>query len=151
MADMAAQLAALRAIIEDLSVGIVLLDQNRRVQFINRAFRRFWQVPDELADSQLTFAKLMYHGRGMKAYAVSHDKLGDYVAKQMDLIRTGEEGPLPIRLANGEVIQFRCKALPDGRRLLTTSASSHIRPTRSNASPASSIVDDRHRFVQVGQ
>jgi PAS domain-containing protein len=45
MADMAAQLAALRAIIEDLSVGIVLLDQNRRVQFINRAFRRFWQVP----------------------------------------------------------------------------------------------------------
>jgi len=37
----------------------------------------------------------------------------------MDLIRTGEEGPLQIRFANGAVIQFRCKPLPDGGRLLT--------------------------------
>jgi diguanylate cyclase (GGDEF)-like protein len=61
----------------------------------------------------------MYHGRGATAYAVSHDRLGDYVAKQLDLIRSGEERPLAIRLANGEVLQFRCKALPDGGRLLT--------------------------------
>jgi diguanylate cyclase (GGDEF)-like protein len=119
MADMAAQLAALRAIVDDLNVGIVVLDQERRVQFINRAFRRFWRVPDEMAESHLTFMRLMYHGRGMKAYAVSHDRLGDYVAKQLDLIRSGEERPLQIRFANGAVIQFRCKALPTGGRLLT--------------------------------
>jgi diguanylate cyclase (GGDEF)-like protein len=119
VADLAAQLAALRAIVDNLNVGIVLLDHERRVLFINRAFRRFWRVPDEMADSQLTFVRLMYHGRGIKSYAVSHDRLGDYVAKQMDLIRTGEERPLHIRFANGAVIQFRCKALPDGGRLLT--------------------------------
>jgi len=118
-ADLAAQLAALRAIVDDLNVGIVVLDHERRVLFINRAFRRFWRVPDEMADGQLTFVRLMYHGRGIKAYAISHDRLGDYVAKQLDLIRTGEEGPLHIRFANGAVIQFRCKALPDGGRLLT--------------------------------
>jgi diguanylate cyclase (GGDEF)-like protein len=116
---MAAQLSAMRAIVDDLNVGIVVLDQERRVKFINRAFRRFWRVPDEMVNSDLTFVRLMYHGRGMKAYAVSHDRLGEYVAKQMDLIRTGEEGPLQIRFANGAVIQFRCKALPDGGRLLT--------------------------------
>jgi diguanylate cyclase (GGDEF)-like protein len=119
IADMAAELSAMRAIVDDLNVGIVVLDQERRVKFINRAFRRFWRVPDEMANSDLTFVRLMYHGRGMKAYAVSHDQLGEYVAKQMDLIRTGEEGPLQIRFANGAVIQFRCKALPDGGRLLT--------------------------------
>jgi len=119
IADMAAQLSVLRAIVDDLNVGIVLLDQERRVQFINRAFRQFWRVPDAMVTSELTFARLMYHGRGMKAYAVSHDRLGEYVAEQMNLIRTGEEGPLQIRLVNGAVIQFRCKALPDGGRLLT--------------------------------
>ena len=34
-------------------------------------------------------------------------------------IRTGHDGALNIRLNNGEVIRFRCKALPDGGRLLT--------------------------------
>jgi predicted signal transduction protein with EAL and GGDEF domain len=116
--DVTAELSAMRAIVDDLNVGIVVLDQERRVKFINRAFRRFWRVPDDMVKSDLTFVRLMYHGRG-KAYAVSHDRLGDYVAKQMDLIRTGEEGPLQIRFANGAVIQFRCKALPDGGRMLT--------------------------------
>jgi len=118
-ADMSAQLSALRAIVDDLDYGIVVLDQERRVRFINRAFRRFWRVPDELAESEPTFIKLMYHGRGIEAYAVSHDRLGDYVAKQLALIRTGEERPLNIELRNGEVLQFRCKALPNGGRLLT--------------------------------
>ena len=107
------------AIVDELNVGILLLDQEHRVQLINRAFRRFWRVPETMVTSELTFARLMYHGRGVKAYAVPHDRLGEYVAKQMSLIRTGEEGPLQIRFADGAVIQFRCKALPNGGRLLT--------------------------------
>jgi diguanylate cyclase (GGDEF)-like protein len=118
-ADVAAELAALRAVVDDLANGIVVLDKDRRVQFVNRAFRRFWRVPSEVADSHQTFVKLMYHGRGINAYAVLPDQLGDYVAKQLALIRTGDERPLNIRLANGEAVQFHCKALPDGGRLLT--------------------------------
>jgi PleD family two-component response regulator len=34
-------------------------------------------------------------------------------------IHTGEERPLHIRLSNGHVLQSRCKALADDRRLLT--------------------------------
>ncbi len=60
-----------------------------------------------------------FKGRGIRASSVSHRLLGDYVEKQMDLIRAGEERPLQIRLSNGDAIQFRCKALPDGGRLLT--------------------------------
>lgn len=115
----ATQLAALRTIVDDLNYGIVVLDRDRRVQLINRAFRRFWRVPDQQLDGGQTFLKLMYHGQGTTAYAVSPERLGEYIAKQLDLIRTGEERPLTIRLSNGEAIQFRCKALPDGGRLLT--------------------------------
>jgi diguanylate cyclase (GGDEF)-like protein len=118
-ADDSAQLSALRAIVDDLDDGIVVLDQQRRARFINRAFRRFWRVPDELAESGPSFIKLMYHKRGMEAYPVSQERFGDYVAQQLTLIRTGEERPLNIELRNGKVLQFRCKALPDGGRLLT--------------------------------
>lgn len=118
-ADIAAELAALRATVDELDAGIVVLDKARRVQFVNRAFRRFWRIPDGWADTRPTFVKLMYHGRGIKAYAVSADKLGDYVAKQLELIHSGDERPLSMRLTNGHVVQFRCKALPDGGRLLT--------------------------------
>jgi len=116
---MKAQVAVLRAIVDDLDYGIVVLDHERRVRFINRAFRRYWRVPDDWPERRQTFINLMYHGRRASAYAVSHDRLGDYVLKQMNLIRSGEDRPLKIRLASGEVIQFRCKALPDGGRLLT--------------------------------
>lgn len=119
IADLTAQLSVLRTIVDDLNVGIVVLDATRRVKFVNRAFRRFWRLPDEVADSEPTFVRLMYHSRGNRAYAVSHDRLGDYVAKQMALIRTGDDHPLQMRFPNGAVIQFRCKALPDGGRLLT--------------------------------
>ena len=118
-ADLAAQLAALRAIVHDLDYGIVVLDAQRRVQFVNRTFRKFWRVPDDVAESRPTFIKLMYHGRGDAAYAVAPHRLGDYLAKQLESIRTGHDGALNIRLNNGEVIRFRCKALPDGGRLLT--------------------------------
>ncbi len=115
---MAAELAALRTIVDDLDHGVVVLDEARRVRFVNRAFRRFWRVPDDWADCQQTFVKLMYHGRG-NAYSVSADKLGEYVAKQLELIRNGDDRPLSIPLANGKVVQFRCKTLPNGNRLLT--------------------------------
>jgi diguanylate cyclase (GGDEF)-like protein len=118
-ADIAAELAALRAIVDELEAGIVVLEKTRRVRFVNRAFRRFWRISDELANSRQTFVKLMYHGRGIRAYALPADQLGESVAKQLALIRSGDEHPISIRLANGEVVQFRCKALPDGGRLLT--------------------------------
>jgi len=115
---MASQLSALRAIVDDLNVGIVLLDRESRVQFVNRAFRRVWRISEEI-ENGLSFVRLMYHGRGVNAYAIPHHQLGEYVTKQMALIRAGEEGPLQIRLADGSVIQFRCKALANGGRLLT--------------------------------
>jgi len=118
-ADIASELAALRTIVDELAAGIVVLDKARRVRFVNRAFRRFWRIPDEITNSGQSFVKLMYHGRGIRAYAVPADQLGECVAKQLALIRSGDERPISIRLANGEVVQFRCKALPDGGRLLT--------------------------------
>jgi diguanylate cyclase (GGDEF)-like protein len=155
-ANMKAQLTVLRAIVDDLDYGIVVLDRERRVQFINRAFRRYWRVPDDWPESRATFINLMYHCRSASAYAVSHDRLGDYVLKQMSLIRSGEDRPLKIRLASGEVIQFRCKALPDGGRLLTYgNVSDLIRETEALERLASidgmTGLNNRRNFMELAE
>jgi diguanylate cyclase (GGDEF)-like protein len=112
-------LVALGGALDEIKVGIVLLDRELRVQFVNGAFRRIWRLSDAMADSRLTFVQLMYHGRDERAYATSPDGLGVHVAEQMHLIQAGDERPLDIRLAGGDVMRFRCKALPDGGRMLS--------------------------------
>ena len=118
MAEMAEELTGLREIVDVLNVGIVVLDKEGRVKFMNRAFRYFWRVPDKMVTGNLTFAQLMRHGRGM---SVRDDAraCGDYLGKQMELIRSGEDRPLQMRLTNGGMIQFRCKTLPRGGHLLS--------------------------------
>ena len=93
IADMAEVLAALRAIVEVLNVGIVVLDKDGRVTFMNRAFHYFWRVPVDMVRSDLTFDELMRNGRGMKAYAIGHERVEEYLLKKIDLIRSGEDRP----------------------------------------------------------
>src|SRR5689334_2336362 len=57
------QLLTLRAALDEIDVGVVLLDIETRAQFINRAFRRMWRLPDAKADAKPPFVALMYHGR----------------------------------------------------------------------------------------
>src|SRR5262245_18294593 len=44
------QMLALRAAFDHVPLGIVLLDSKLNARFINRAFRRMWALPDEVAD-----------------------------------------------------------------------------------------------------
>ena len=60
---MRAQTLALRAALDHVPLGIVLLDAQLRAQLINRAFRQMWLLPDEVADSRPSFVTLMHHGR----------------------------------------------------------------------------------------
>ena len=65
------QMLALRAALDVMDVGVLLLDANMKSQFINRAFRRMWALPDAVADRNPAFVALMYHGRDTKAYEVA--------------------------------------------------------------------------------
>jgi diguanylate cyclase (GGDEF)-like protein len=90
-----------------------------RAQFINRAFRRLYRLPDALADSKPSFAALLHHAQDHKLYAVASDKIDAAIAEREALIEAGDEKPHDIRLASGEVIRSRCKVLADGGRMLT--------------------------------
>ncbi|WP_438278642.1 PAS-domain containing protein [Nitrobacter sp.] len=111
--------ARLSAALDRIDIGIVLLDADTRAEFINRAFRNFFALPDEKADSKPPFIALMYHGRDTGAYELPEDELNHFIAERTKMMRAGDQTPINIKLRSGEVLRFCCTALPDGGRMLS--------------------------------
>ena len=114
-----AMAARLAAALDQVDIGIVLLGADTRAEFINRAFRDYFALPDEVAESQPPFIALMYHGRDTGAYELPEDQLAHFIAARTELMRAGDSTPINISLANGEVLRFSCTVLPDGGRMLS--------------------------------
>ena len=109
----------LSAALDQVDIGIVLLDAETRAEFINRAFRNYFSVPDAKADDKLPFIALMYHSRDTGAHELPEDELNAYIARRMEMVRAGDSTPINIKLADGKVLRFSCTALPDGGRMLS--------------------------------
>jgi PAS domain-containing protein len=109
----------LSAALDQVDIGIVLLDSDTRAEFINRAFREYFSLPDEKADSKPPFIALMYHGRDTGAFELPEQELNSFVARRTEMMRSGDSTPININLADGQVLRFSCTALPDGGRMLS--------------------------------
>ena len=109
----------LRAALDQVDIGIVLLDADTRAEFINRAFRPLFFAPDEKAESKPPFIALMYHGRDTGAFELPEDELSYFIARGDETMRLGDSTPININLRDGQVLRFSCTALPDGGRMLS--------------------------------
>jgi PAS domain-containing protein len=109
----------LSAALDQVDIGIVLLDGDTRAEFINRAFRRYFSLSDEQADSRPPFIALMYHGRDTGAFELPEDELNAFIARRTESMRSGDSTPINIRLTDGRVLRVGCAALPDGGRMLS--------------------------------
>lgn len=108
----------LASALDEIDIGVVLLDRDTRAEFINRAFRKYFALPDEKADSKPPFIALMYHGRDAGCYELPADELSHFIAERTEKMRVGDSTPINIKLTSGEVMRFSCTALPDGGRML---------------------------------
>lgn len=138
--------ARLAAALDQVDIGIVLLGADTRAEFINRAFRDYFALPDEIADSQPPFIALMYHGRDTGAYELPEDQLAHFIAARTDMMRTGDSTPININLADGQVLRFCCTALPDGGRMLSYTPVTDL--VRHGDAPAKA---DYYRSLRKGQ
>jgi PAS domain-containing protein len=109
----------LSAALDQVDIGIVLLDTDTRAEFINRAFRQYFSLSDEKADSKPPFIALMYHGRDTGAYELAEEELSAFIARRTEMMRAGDSTPININLSDGQVLRFSCTALPDGGRMLS--------------------------------
>lgn len=135
----------LSAALDQVDIGIVLLGPDTRAEFINRAFRDYFQLSDAQADSQPPFIALMYHGRDTGAWELPEDELGDFIARRTEAMRTGDSTPININLTSGEVLRFSCTALPDGGRMLSYTPVTDL--VRYSDDPASA---DYYRSLRDG-
>ncbi|WP_426440184.1 PAS-domain containing protein [Bradyrhizobium genosp. P] len=109
----------LAAALDQVEIGIVLLDADTRAEFINRAFREYFALSDAQADAKPPFIALMYHGRDTGAWELPEDEMGAFIAERTEKMRAGDSTPININLADGLVLRFSCTALPDGGRMLS--------------------------------
>jgi PAS domain-containing protein len=126
-------------------IGIVLLDSDTRAEFINRAFRNYFSLPDAKADSKPPFIALMYHGRDTGAYELPEEELSAFIARRTEMMRSGDSTPINIKLADGKVLRFSCTALPDGGRMLSYTPVTDLVRSTGHASNA-----DCHRSLRGG-
>ena len=111
--------ARLASALDQIDIGVVLLDSDTRAEFINRAFRDYFALPDEKADAKPPFIALMYHGRDIGAWELPEEELSAFIARRTELMRVGDSTPININLADGKVLRFSCTVLPDGGRMLS--------------------------------
>jgi PAS domain-containing protein len=138
----------LSAALDQVDIGIVLLDSDTRAEFINRAFRDYFSLSDEKADSKPPFIALMYHGRDTGAFEMPEEELSAFIARRTEMMRSGDSTPINIELADGQVLRFSCTALPDGGRMLSyTPVTDLVRHTDdpANADYYRSLRGDRNR------
>ena len=116
---MRAQMLALRAALDHVPTGIVLLDSRLRARLINRSFRQMWHLPDEVADSNPSIITLLLHGRDIGAYEVPDPALDAHVKERVRVVEAGDPTPVDVRRTNGDVVRVQVTPLPDGGRMLT--------------------------------
>src|SRR5215467_8839063 len=107
----------LRSALDEIELGVVLLDSDLRVRFVNRAFLWLYHLTDKAIVSGLDFEGLMRHVVGRRR-AMNTEQFNSYVKTRANEIRAGLEEPRDIRMDNGHVIRVNCKTLPDGGRML---------------------------------
>jgi PAS domain-containing protein len=109
----------LSAALDRIDIGVVLLNADTRAEFINRAFRDYFALPDDKADSKPPLIALMYHARDTHAYELPEDEIDAFITRRVDDIRSGNAMPTMLRLTNGRILRLSCTALPDGGRMLS--------------------------------
>jgi diguanylate cyclase (GGDEF)-like protein len=113
------ELEYLRAALDRIDEGVVLVDGDLRIHFINRAAREMGDLADRAPDTWPRYSDFVKDVAAVGAYAVSAADLETYVAARADFVRAGNPAPIELRMADGDVLRFACTTLPDGGRVLT--------------------------------
>jgi diguanylate cyclase (GGDEF)-like protein len=124
-----AALTALTEALDQVDIGILLLDRNLRARFLNRRQIEILDLPPDTPRAGAAFRDLLIRAGAKFWFAVPRGEVGDRLDQLEDAVRAGSTPPDHIDLADGSRLLFACKACPDGGRILTyTDVSRESRP-----------------------
>jgi diguanylate cyclase (GGDEF)-like protein len=97
-----------------VDVGIVLLNQDLRVRFINRRAAEMLYIPPEMRACGPTYSEILDQGKAVGWFAAEPSDLPSHPDEATD-------GPTQLYLTDGRRLLFSCFACADGGRVLTYS------------------------------
>ena len=107
--------------LDEIGIGIVLLDTDLKIQFINNAFRTMWHLPDGKAKgkTKLTFTTLMHDGQQARPFAVPKEDFDLFVTDRLLQVKQSKPVPIDLKLADGGVFHLHCSIMSTGWRMVT--------------------------------
>jgi len=114
-----ATLTALAEALDQVDIGILLLDRDLRIRFLNRRQMEMFGLPAELLQAGMTFREMMDRNISNSRNVIPAEDLPAYHKKREAEVRAGMIAPTHIDLNDGTRLLFACQACPDGGRILT--------------------------------
>ena len=113
------ELEVLRAAIDAVDQGVVIMNADLIVQFVNRRARDMWRLSPEQCDNKPTFAQFLYDIAATGIYDIPDEQLEEYVISRYATVQSGDATPIDISIKGDRIIRALCTALPDGGRMIT--------------------------------
>ena len=124
-----ADLTALIEALDQIDIGVVLLDRELRVRFLNRRQIELFGLPPIPLTSKPAFRDLLGRAVSGRWLAVPVPDVSKYLDWWEAAVIAGPMPPVHIDLLDGRRLLFACETCPDGGRILTyVDVSRELRP-----------------------
>ncbi|UVK40155.1 PAS domain-containing protein [Mesorhizobium sp. AR10] len=111
--------ANLRTMVDQMPIGVLVLDADLRVEVINRAFYDFWQIDARRAEIGCSFRDLMDASRDIDPYGFEEAAWQRHIAEREAEIRAGTAGSRQFPRNDGRTLISSMAPLAGGKRLIS--------------------------------
>lgn len=111
------ELEMLRNALDNIGEGVLLLDTDLKVQFLNRAMRDYWRLTPEQVAQRPSYADMI--ANGPHAHSLPPEERAAFFAGRVEVIRSADP---PIRdaiSADGRHVRVNCSVTANDGRLVT--------------------------------
>ena len=113
------ELQLLRNAVDNVTEGVVLLDAELNVQFLNRSMRQYFHISDEMDIAQMPYSKLLAEALRGKDSNKTQIDINEFIATRVAAIRAGSEPIADLQIADGRHMRVHCTEVANGGRMLT--------------------------------
>ncbi|WP_456762977.1 GGDEF domain-containing protein [Bradyrhizobium sp. USDA 4011] len=112
------KLKVLTGALENVEDGVVLLDRELNVTFLNRRMREFWEVSEEEVARHPAYVALLTRSRRAVPTGSSPEQVRALPAKRIAEIKAGDH-KRDVQTPDGRNIRIHCSTMANGGRMLT--------------------------------
>jgi signal transduction histidine kinase/CheY-like chemotaxis protein len=110
--------ADMKSTMDAMRMGVVLLDKDLNVVFVNKANYAIWKWDESSINIGQPFRRLLDINRHNGIYDIDNGDWENYVTARLDEIAHGDIAPREFSRRDGVTLVYSCRALSDGKRLV---------------------------------